>query len=141
MEIFGTPYPIEKNPRGFLHSQRGVSQVKSDLLVLLLTNPGERVMLPEFGTPLRNLMFEPNDGQIESQAREMIINSIKLWEPRIVVSAIEVSSSIDEDDLHAQDTGTEKDHILSIKIMFFDPENIKQIQELKLNVPLDAGLG
>lgn len=138
MEILGLPYPIQKDPRGFLHTQIGVSQVKSDILVLLLTNPGERIMLPEFGTPLRNLMFEPNDGQIEDKAREMIINSINLWEPRIVVDAIEVSSHINENDLNAQDTRTEKEHILSIKIMFFDPENIKQIQELKLNVPLDA---
>ena len=141
MEILGLPYPIQKDPRGFLHTQRGVTQVKSDILVLLLTNPGERIMLPEFGTPLRSLMFEPNDGQIEEQAREMIINSINLWEPRIVVDAIEVSSYVDESDLNAQDTQTEKEHILSIKIIFFDPENIQQIQELKLNVPLDAGPG
>ena len=140
MEIFGLPYPIQKDPRGLLYSQRGVSQMRSDLLVLLLTNPGERVMLPEFGTPLRTLMFEQNDGTIETQAREMIINSIKLWEPRIVVSAIDVSSDVDENDLNPQDTQTQKEHILSIKIMFFDPENIKEVQELKLNVPLDAGL-
>jgi hypothetical protein len=140
MEIFGLPYPIQKDPRGLLYPQRGVSQIRSDLLVLLLTNPGERVMLPEFGTPLRTLMFEQNDGTIETQAREMIINSIKLWEPRIVVSAIDVSSDIDENDLNAQDTQTQKEHILSIKIMFFDPENIKEVQKLKLNVPLDAGL-
>jgi len=141
MEILGLPYPIQKDPRGFLHTQIGVEQVKSDLLSLLLTNPGERVMLPDFGTPLRTLMFEPNDAIIEEQAREMIINSINLWEPRIAVSAIEVSSTIDVDDLNPQDTKTQKDHILNIKILFFDPENIQQVQELRLNVPLDAGLG
>jgi len=141
MEILGLPYPIQKDPRGFLHTQKGVEQVKSDMLVLLLTNPGERVMLPEFGTPLRDLMFEPNDGQIEAKAREMIIDSINLWEPRIVVSAIEVSSDVDTDDLNPQDNQTQKEHVLSIKIMFSDPENIQQIQELKLNLPLDAGLG
>jgi hypothetical protein len=34
------------------------------------------------------------------------------------------------------DAGQDWDHILSIQIMFFDPENIKSVQALTLEIPL-----
>ena len=137
MRIFlGVPYPITKNPRGFLYSQDGIDQIKSDMLVLLLTNPGERVMLPDFGTPLRKLIFEPNDNQLTSTARNMIIDSIRRWEPRIAVQNIEVSSKIDDKSLNKSDDKQEIEHILFIRIIFVDPQNIREVQELQLEVPL-----
>ena len=79
----GFAYPIIKGPKGFFGIQSGINQIKSDLLILLLTSPGERVMLPTFGTPLKDLIFEPGDASLVSRARQMIINSITQWEPRI----------------------------------------------------------
>lgn len=138
-KFFGTPYPIVKTPNGMLHHQSGLNSVKADMLALLLTNPGERVMLPEYGTPLRELFFEPNDPMVVDRAREMIIKSIDLWDPRVTVKNIEVSSSINEDDLHEEDDLTNKEHILNIKIEFVDPDNIQEVQKLKLALPLSGG--
>ena len=70
MKFLGAPYPIIKHPRGFFHTQSGIDQVKADLLILLLTNPGERVMLPDFGAGLNRLMFEPNDSILVLQTKE-----------------------------------------------------------------------
>lgn len=134
--FLGVPYPIQKNARGFLYSQDGIDQIKSDMLVLLLTNPGERVMNPTFGTPLRKLIFEPNDAALRLQAKNMIINSIKKWEPRIAVRNIEVSSKVDNTSLNKADDKQELEHILFIRIIFVDPQNIKEVQELLLEVPL-----
>lgn len=137
MSIFlGLPYPTTKNPRGYWYSQSGINQIKSDMLALLLTNPGERVMLPNFGTPLNRLFFEPNDITTAETARQMIIDSIRNWEPRIAVTAIDVSTNVESTSLNNQDDLTEKEHILFITIRFVDPENIKEIQELALQVPL-----
>jgi len=133
-KFFGCPYPITKNPRGLLATQNGIQQIKSDLLVLLLTNPGERVMLPGFGTPLRRLMFEQNDETVIMMARQMVIDSIKTWEPRVTVQQLHVGFA-DDDDLHPHEEGS-KEHILSIKIDFVDPENIREVQNLILEVPL-----
>jgi phage baseplate assembly protein W len=135
MKFLGAPYPITRHPRGLFHTQDNITQIKSDLLVLLLTNPGERVMLPEYGTPLNKLMFDPNDTQIATQAREIITQSIKNWEPRIYVSNIEVTQDF-EDSLHDLDTMDQKEHILFIRIKFADFDNIQEVQELKLEVPL-----
>lgn len=138
-KFMGVPYPITKNALGFLHSQDGVNQIKSDLLVLLLTNPGERVYLPTFGTPLRKLIFEPNDPGLAMKARQMIINSIKLWEPRIAVQQIQVSNSLDRREANPLDDRTELDAVLMIRIIFVDPENITEVQQLSLEVPLAGG--
>jgi len=137
MEKFiGLQYPLVKTSRGILAHNSNVEQIKADLLQLLLTNPGERVMLPDFGTPLRKLIFEQNDSTLESMAKQMIAESIRKWEPRIVVSNISVTSRFDSGDLHHDDTGEEIDAILGIKILFFDPENISQVESLALQLPL-----
>lgn len=137
MRIFmGVPYPVVKTPKGYFYSQDGTNQIKSDLLILLLTNPGERVMLPAFGTPLRTLVFEPNDKTLQLRAKNMIINSIKKWEPRIAVQAITVDSKLSINDADASDDQSEFESVLLIKIIFVDPQNIKEVQELSLEVPL-----
>lgn len=138
-KFIGAPYPIVKTARGLLQKIVGADSIKADLLALLLTNPGERVMLPTYGTPLRRLLFEPNDRLVVEEAREMIINSINTWEPRITVDQIEINNSIDESLLNDEDPKEDMEHILSISIIFFDPDNILDVQELKLEVPLIGG--
>lgn len=138
--FLGIPYPIRKTPKGFLCTQYGIDQIKSDMLVLLLTNPGERVMNPNFGTPLRKLVFEPNDNTLQLQAKSMIINSLKQWEPRIAVQQVEVLSRVDTNSLNPDDNKEELENILFIRIIFVDPQQIKVVQELTLEVPL-AGAG
>ena len=134
--FLGLPYPVTKNPLGFFRTQSGVSQIKSDLLSLLLTTPGERVFLPDFGTPLKRLIFEQNDTALETLAKNMIAEAISMWEPRIAVSQIEVSSNIPNSSLSPMDPGNDLDNILYIKITFVDPEKISEVQELRLQIPL-----
>jgi len=139
-ELYGAPYPITKYSRGLLHTQKGIDVIKSDLLALLLTVPGERVMLPDFGTPLNELMFEPSDSEIIDLAREMILNSISTWEPRVVVESLEIDTTTNpdviEDSLNPLDTKDEIGSILLVSIRFSDFENISDINELKLQIPL-----
>lgn len=138
MNFSGAPYPITRHPLGVLRTQRGVNQIKSDLLVLLLTEPGERVMLPEFGTPLKQFFFEQNDSVIVEKVRQAIANSIRNWEPRIAVTAIEVTNSKDSirPSLSPMDSGESEGHVLMIRIMFTDFDDIRSVQELKLEIPL-----
>lgn len=132
----GYSYPITKDALGYFHTQEDVDQIKSDLLILLLTNPGERLMLPEFGTGLRDLIFDPNDITLHNKARDLIINAIRTWEPRISVEQVDVLSSVDTTSLDRSDDLTEADAILMIRIKFLDPQNIQSVQELNLQVPL-----
>lgn len=137
-KFIGMQYPLVKTPRGILAQKSNVDQIKADLLQLLLTNPGERVMMPTFGTPLKELLFEPNDETLESKTLNMISDSILAWEPRIVVQNITVQAGLNKNDgrLSPNDSQDELDNILMISIEFLDPENISQIEELVLQVPL-----
>ncbi len=135
-KFLGMPYPIRRHARGLLHTQVGIDQIKSDLLALLLTNQGERVMLPEYGASLRRFLFEPNDLILRDQVRNFIIAQIAIWEPRVVIDEIIVQTEPSADQVGNQDTADELDSVLLVSIMFFDPENIQEIQTLKLEVPL-----
>lgn len=135
----GYPYPIVKGPQGYFGGSMGINQIKSDLLILLLTYPGERIMLPTFGTPLKDLIFEPGDNTLVSQAKTMIVNAIQTWEPRIAVDAINVSLGIDNSLLNPNDNLTEINAILSIQIQFRDPDILTVAQELVLDIPLPGG--
>jgi phage baseplate assembly protein W len=137
-KFIGCQYPLMKTPRGIMSQKNGVDQIKADILQLLLTNPGERVMLADYGVPLRKLIFEPNDVGLEIQARNMIAEAITKWEPRVVLQQVQVSSVVDTDDLAPDDPREDTPHILSIKILFYDPQNITEVQELRLEVPLGS---
>jgi phage baseplate assembly protein W len=134
--FLGMQYPLVKTARGVLAQKSGVDQIKADILQLLLTNPGERVMLPEFGTPLRQLCFEPNDSLLEKKAKDIIAKAIQTWEPRVVIEKLEVTSKVDSSDLHPDDPRQDIDNILMIKISFIDPNNIQEVNELQLELPI-----
>jgi phage baseplate assembly protein W len=135
-KFLGLQYPLVKTPRGLFAQKNGIDQIKADLLQLLLTNPGERVMLPAYGTPLRTLFFDPNDASLAFRAREMIARSIEMWEPRIVIENVSVTPSPPRSNLNPYDNGEEQDAILFISIKFVDPQNISVIEELAMSMPI-----
>jgi len=135
----GAPYPIGKSSLGYLFTQEGINTLKSDLVQLLMTNPYERVMLPTYGTPLRKLLFSPNDTAVVEQTKKMIAASIETWEPRIVISSIEVFNGYDNT-LNPSNNNpsvlNDNDHVLTIKIKFFDPQRIDFVEVLTLQLPV-----
>ena len=138
MSFLGAPYPIIQDPKGFFRTTSGVDQVKSDLLILLLTEPGERVMLPDFGTPLRKFIFEPNDSTVNEQVKEAIAVAISEWEPRIAVQDIEVMNGGQSDiseSLNGLDKRQDLDHILLIRIRFSNFDSIDKVEELEVRLP------
>jgi phage baseplate assembly protein W len=66
---------------------------------ILLTVPGERVMLPELGAGLPAYLFEPNSPATRSHLAAEVKRALIDWEPRIDVDRIEVSSSDDDPNL------------------------------------------
>lgn len=121
--LLGFTYPITETSLGYFYSAQNTDVLKADLLQLLLTNPGERVMMPEYGTGLRRLIFDPGDSFLEKAAQDAISSAIRRWEPRIAVTAI--NTSIVEDQ-----------NLLKISIEFVDPQNINEVEVLDLELPI-----
>ena len=70
-------------------------QAKYDLINLLLTNKGERVFNPEFGTDLRPVLFEPITEDIVPLIKNLITTSVDTYVPAVIVSDIIIKK--DED--------------------------------------------
>jgi phage baseplate assembly protein W len=67
--------------------------VKSEVIQLLLTNPGERPFLPSFGGGLRRLVFEGNSDITTAVAKATITNVIARWlKTRVELTALEVDN-------------------------------------------------
>jgi len=72
--------------------------VKQDILSHIWTTKGERVMMPNFGTTLQDILFEPLDNSTVNTVREELQAVIDL-DPRVQllnldVQAVQSSSSI-----------------------------------------------
>ena len=81
--------PLQKDPAdGYALNKDYISLVKQNLKMLLLTAPGERIMLPEFGVGLRNYLFENSTqatyGRIESKIRTQVKKYMPFVEVRSV---------------------------------------------------------
>lgn len=136
MDLLAAPFPIVKNALGLLAPISGLAGIKGDLIQLILTNPGDRVMLPTFGTPLRSLLFEPNTEVLSELAKSAITNAIQTWEPRIVVNSLEIENSAENASLPQNDAKQNLENFLSIKISFSTFNNIDVVENLVLQVPI-----
>ena len=64
--------------------------VRQSIEVLLRTRPGERLMRPELGAGLAELLHEPNTMTTRRRIRDRIAEALAAWERRIAVDRIEV---------------------------------------------------
>ena len=70
-------------------------QIKSNLVNLLLTSTGERIMNPNFGTLLKRFLFEGiTDNNLES-LKDNLLNSISIYIPDITVTNIIITPNTD----------------------------------------------
>lgn len=65
--------------------------IEEAVTTLLNTPIGSRLFLPEYGSRIEELLFEPNDAVVESLARMFIQEAISTWERRIKFKNTEFS--------------------------------------------------
>jgi phage baseplate assembly protein W len=70
-------------------------QIKSNLINLLLTEVGERVMNPNFGCDLRRFLFEGITENNMEEVAASLQNSISIFIPEITVTNIDVAPTSD----------------------------------------------
>ena len=86
----GIRFPMRVDHTGSIALTTGPDEIDRAARVIIATAPGERVMRPEFGCRIWDLVFEPVNantlGAMESAVRE----ALERWEPRIEVGEIDV---------------------------------------------------
>tara|TARA_B110000503_G_scaffold11730_1_gene15837 strand:- start:2668 stop:3096 length:429 start_codon:yes stop_codon:yes gene_type:complete len=89
----GISLPIQITNTAFAQTFQTSEQVKSNIRNLLLTKRGERILQPEFGSGLQELLFEQNVDDFEGRIEDTINKSLEQWLPYVTAEAIEVDSS------------------------------------------------
>jgi len=87
----GWKFPPQLDARGNIALVHEEQDVEEAIRMILLTNKGERMMRPEFGSELATLVFAPNDAATAGLARRYVTEALARWEPRIKVAEISVA--------------------------------------------------
>jgi len=104
-------FPITKGREGYWPRRNSAALRQSSLIMILGTIPGERVMLPEFGSNLPLLLFEPNDVILVQQVRDETARAVERWDPNIQI--VGVAPEIEGDSM-------------KVFIDYFDKRDLKQ---------------
>ena len=86
----GLAYPLHVNARGELAMVSGAQDIEQAIRIILGTMPGERMMRPEFGCRVHELVFAPRDATTEALVEYYVKQALGRWEPRINVDQVNV---------------------------------------------------
>ena len=89
----GVAFPLQYDPRGGIAMARGERDIEQAIRIILETAPGERVMRPEFGCRIHDLLFAPYDAATEGLMIRFVEQALERWEPRVAVRAVNVSAA------------------------------------------------
>lgn len=91
-KAIGVKIPFNKNGV-FQFNYTTKEQIKSNLINLLLTSPGERYHQPSYGIGIRDILFEQNvaSNQKISNLKQSINRNISFHLPQIQLSNLEVT--------------------------------------------------
>jgi len=100
----------------------------SDLLLLLLTQKGERYYEPDYGTNLLKYIFEPNDSLTSTDIEQEIKRTVSLYIPALTIESVTFNWDVDADGQPISENQ------LSVKIKFTYSEDVfTETGELDLN--------
>lgn len=89
--------------------------IKQNFKMLLLTNPGERIMNPDYGVGLRQILFEQDAVNVKSLIISRINEQVKKYLNVISVGQISFSDGLEDDYTNSNN------NVLVVKIYFSIP--------------------
>ena len=110
----------------FSLTKNSFDQVRHNLRNLLLTNVGERVYQPEFGSRLRELCFEQLDESLPQRVEDEVRRAVNFWLP--YVNIVEVETLTQEDN---------KSKIF-VRVKFSTTLNSDTLQQIELDASYTA---
>jgi len=88
----GWKYPVKVDERGDIARSSKEEDIQEAIQIILGTARGERIMRPDFGCGIHDLVFAPNNASTAGLARFCVEEALVRWEPRIDIESIEVQA-------------------------------------------------
>lgn len=95
----GWAFPIRLDENGEVQTVDHEEDIRQAILLILNTALTERVMRPDFGSGLRELVFEPMDSKTMALARHRVEQALITWEPRIDTIEVTVNAKHQQGEL------------------------------------------
>ncbi len=86
----GIAFPLRVDQSGAIATTSGADGIDSSLRVVLMTAPGERVMRPDFGCAIWEMLFEPINANTLGLMAEAVREAVGRWEPRVILDDVRV---------------------------------------------------
>jgi phage baseplate assembly protein W len=94
MASIGIFFPFTESETEFIKQTTTTNdEIRSSLTHLLLTNKGERYYKPDFGTNLRNFIFNPNDNTTYEAMREEVKTAVSRYFPQLQITDIIINAN------------------------------------------------
>ncbi len=87
----GWEFPPRLDQRGRIALVGDATEIEQAIRIILNTAPGQRVMRPEFGCRLHELVFAPNNSATAGLAERYVREALGRWEPRIDLEQVQVA--------------------------------------------------
>lgn len=85
---------LETRTNGLVY-ESGPEKIRQSIYLILDTEPGERIMRPDFGCGLMRYLMKPNSTATRALIQREVALALKLWEPRIEVEGVQVTPGED----------------------------------------------
>jgi phage baseplate assembly protein W len=95
----GWKFPLQVTPGGRLAVARYEQRIEESIYLILSTAKGERVMLPDFGCGIHELVFAPNNVSTHSLVTSSARQALVKYEPRIDVLDVKAESAPEQPNL------------------------------------------
>ena len=81
----GWSFPVTVDTDGRIAMSGDDDSIRQSIRSILSTSPGERVMRPDFGCAVADLVFAVNDDATAAEVAAAVREALAIWEPRIDV--------------------------------------------------------
>jgi phage baseplate assembly protein W len=95
----GWKFPLQITPGGKIAQARHEQRIEESIFLILSTAEGERVMRPDFGCGIHDLVFAPNDATTLAVVTQMVRDALIAYEPRVDVLDIGVENAPEQPNL------------------------------------------
>jgi phage baseplate assembly protein W len=86
-------FPFALSPDGSVAVADEDQHIRQALEQILFTSPGERVMVPDFGCGVRDMVFEGNSGALAAAAEFKIARALQTYMGnRVLINAVDVNN-------------------------------------------------